>query len=231
MEENRSREETRERILAAAHRLIAESGRESLTTRAISAEAGVQAPTIYRLFGDKGGLLDAVAEHGFRAYLATKSDRSQSPDPVEELRAGWDVHVGFGLANPVAYSLVYGDARPGAKSSAAEAGFRILRDLIHRIALAGRLTMTEERAAQLVHAAACGTVLTLLALPTELRDLALSTTAREAILAAISTDTPVAPQRGVAAAAIALRAALPESKALTEGERIVLGEWLDRLSA
>ena len=41
--------------------------------------AGVQPPTIYRLFGDKVGLLDAVTEHGFQTYLADKGARPESP--------------------------------------------------------------------------------------------------------------------------------------------------------
>ena len=55
----------RDRILAEAVDLLARGGREALTTRAVAAAAGVQAPTISRLFGDKQGLVDAVAEHGF----------------------------------------------------------------------------------------------------------------------------------------------------------------------
>ncbi|NED93539.1 helix-turn-helix transcriptional regulator, partial [Streptomyces sp. SID11233] len=43
----------RERIVAAATELLEESGREAVTTRAVAARAGVQAPAIYRLFGDK----------------------------------------------------------------------------------------------------------------------------------------------------------------------------------
>ena len=52
----------RNRVVAAAVALLARGGREALTTRAVAAAAGVQAPTIYRLFGDKQGLVDAVAE-------------------------------------------------------------------------------------------------------------------------------------------------------------------------
>jgi hypothetical protein len=33
---------------------------------------GGQAPAIYRLSGDKDGLLEAVAEHGFATFLAAK---------------------------------------------------------------------------------------------------------------------------------------------------------------
>src|ERR1039457_6104597 len=103
---------TRERIVAAAAAgLLTEGGREAVSTRAVSAAAGVQAPAIYRLFGDKQGLLDAVATHGFAAYLNDKTDVKASDDPVEDLRAGWDLHIGFGLANPALYSLMYGEPR------------------------------------------------------------------------------------------------------------------------
>jgi AcrR family transcriptional regulator len=32
--------------------------------------AGVQPPAIYRFFGDKDGLLEAVAEHGYATFIA-----------------------------------------------------------------------------------------------------------------------------------------------------------------
>ncbi len=81
-----------------------------MSTRAVSAAAGVQPPTIYRLFGDKQGLLDAVATHGFMAYLNDKTDLKPGDNPVEDLCTGGDLHVG--LANPALFSLMYGDPAP-----------------------------------------------------------------------------------------------------------------------
>ena len=52
------------------------------------------------LFGDKHGLLDAVAEHGFAAYLGQKAIRQPGPDPVADCGAGWDLHVEFGCLTP-----------------------------------------------------------------------------------------------------------------------------------
>jgi len=221
---------TRERIVAAAAGLLAVGGREAVSTRAVSAAAGVQAPTIYRLFGDKQGLLEAVAAHGFTAYLNDKTDMKPSDDPVEDLRTGWDLHVGFGLANPALYSLMYGDPRPGASAPAAVAAAEVLAGHIRRIAEAGRLRDSEERAAHLAHAAGCGTTLTLIALPENRRDPALSDTAREAVIAAITTDAPGAATPGPVSAAIALRAVLPQTAALTLHERALLQEWLDRIA-
>jgi AcrR family transcriptional regulator len=66
----------------------------------------VQAPTIYRLFGDKHGRLDAVAEHVLAVYVAEKAVAADSGDPIADLRAAWHTHVGFGLANAALFSLI-----------------------------------------------------------------------------------------------------------------------------
>jgi AcrR family transcriptional regulator len=204
-----------------------------VTTRTVADADGFQAPTIYRLFGDKSGLLDAVAEQGFAAYLKEKMKvvGELGTDPVTNLRVGWDLHIGFGLANPALFSLTYGDPRPGVKPPAAAVAHNILKQRIRQLAVAGRLRVSEERAADLVHASGCGTVLTLLAMPEDRRDLVLSATAREALIAAITTGSLALESPGPAAAAIALRAVLPEATILTQGERRLLEEWLDRLAA
>jgi len=220
-------EEHRERIVEAAAALLAEGGPDAVSTRAVSTAAGVQPPTIYRLFGDKQGLLDAVVVHGFTTYLADKKTVATS-DPVEELRAGWDQHLALGLANPALYTLMY--SRAGTASPAARAAFEILATRVRRIAEAGRLRVPEERAVALVHAAGHGTTLTLIATPPERRDPELSVTAREAVLAAITTEVPATEAPGPVTAAVTLRAVLPETGALTEPERALMREWLDRIA-
>ncbi|MFF7344639.1 TetR/AcrR family transcriptional regulator [Streptomyces antimycoticus] len=229
-EAHRDRDGHRGRIVAAAARLLSEGGPDAVSTRAVSSAAGVQPPTIYRLFGDKQGLLDAVVAHGFTEYLSSKTAEEPTEDPVEDLRAGWDLHLGLGLANPALYSLMYGGHRPGVSSPASVAAFEMLARLIRRIAEAGRLAIPEERAAALVHAAGCGTTLTLIATPEDRRDPELSRTAREAAIAAITTDAPAAAEPGPVAAAVTLRAALPRTDALTASERGLLREWLDRIA-
>lgn len=226
-----AQDQMRARILAAATELLVSEGRDAVTTRAVAEAAGVQAPTLYRLFGDKNTLLDAVAEHGFTTYLTKKKFRKLGDDPVEDLRTGWNLHIEFGLFYPAIYLLMYADPRPGVKVPAAEASDRLLREHIGRVAAAGRLRMSEERAANLFHAAACGIVLTLLGMEKEHQDLRLSEIAREAALAAITTETPVLADSGPAAVAVTLRALLPGTFSLSEGERTLLAEWLDRIAA
>ncbi|WP_458094047.1 TetR/AcrR family transcriptional regulator [Roseomonas sp. WA12] len=216
------------RILAAATRLIAEGGSEAVTTRAVAEAASVQAPTIYRLFGDKQGLLDAVAEQAFARYVAGKSQRVPDSDPVEELRQGWKAHISFGLENPSVFALMCMPRSDGL-SPAAAAGLDVLHARIHRIALTGRLRVTEERAVALLHAVGTGTVLTLLGtLPA--KQVGLSDAAFESVLAAI-LDQPVrTPEGGPAGMAAALRACLNDIASLSPGERHLMGELLHRIS-
>ena len=98
------RRETRENLVEVAARLLREQGAAAVTTRAVAVAGGVQAPTIYRLFGDKDGLLDAVAEHVLAVYVAEKALAADSGDPIAVLRAAWHAHVGFGLANAELFS-------------------------------------------------------------------------------------------------------------------------------
>ena len=229
---------TKERIVRAAAKLLAEGGREAASTRAVAAAAGVQPPTIYRLFGDMRGLLDEVAGFGFQAYLREKTAREVVGNPVEELRRGWDLHVGFGLVNPAFYKLMYGDPGPGAESSpAAREAAGMLRDLVRRAAEAGRLRVGEERAARMIHAAGSGVTLALIGTEPEHRDPALSGATREAMLAAVTTEgsdegaTEGGGRDRAANRAVALKAVLPEAGAgLTPGERALLSELLDRIA-
>ncbi|MCX7521273.1 helix-turn-helix domain containing protein [Microbacterium sp. STN6] len=224
------RNRTRADIVDVAARLINEGGVGAVTTRSVAAAAGVQAPTIYRLFGDKEGLLDAVAEHVFSAYVDTKRSGVQTDDALADLDRGWSTHVGFGLANPALFTLLAEPER-GKRLTASAGGIDILRERVHRVALAGRLAVTERRAVDMIHAAGTGVVLALLAMPIERRDSALADSIYAAIKRAVLTDVDDAPSAGISAAAIALRAGLSETSVLSEAERVLMAEWLDRIAA
>jgi AcrR family transcriptional regulator len=221
---------TRDRIIAAAAALLHEAGREAVSTRAVSVAAGVQAPTIYRLFGDKLGLLDAVAEYGVQRYLASKTHDPALPDPIDDLRRGWDSHLSFGLENPALYTLIYGEPRHGPLSPAAQTAMEMLAEKMQRVAASGRLRVSTELAVRLMHALACGTTLSLIASPPELDRQALSNLAWQAAISAITTNPPVVTEAGPANMAIALREALPQTTRLSEAELALMREWLDRLA-
>ncbi|MGI8335124.1 TetR/AcrR family transcriptional regulator [Actinomadura scrupuli] len=222
-----SRLKTRASIVECAAQLLREQGASAVTTRAVAQAAGMQAPTIYRFFEDKDALLDAVAEHVFATYVAGKTLAEDSGDPVADLRAGWDVHIGFGLANAALFGLLTDPSR-GARSPAAAAGLEVLRARVHRVAAIGRLRVPERRAVELIHAAGTGAVLTLLSTPPQHRDPNLADAMYEAVMRSILTDVPTLPADSVAEAAVAFRAVAPKLTILTDAERALLTEWLDR---
>jgi AcrR family transcriptional regulator len=226
--EGTGRGETRSTLVRVAARLLRERGAAAVTTRAVAEAAGVQAPTIYRLFGDKDGLLDAVAEHVFAAYVADKALAVETSDPIADLRAGWDTQIGFGLANPALFVVLLADPARLTRSPAAAAGLEVLRARVRRIAAAGRLRVTERRAVELIRAAGTGAVLTLLSAPPEDRDPGLADAMYDAVLRSILTDAPALADRTPAAAAIAFRTVVPDLTLLTDTERALLSEWLDR---
>ena len=118
-----------------------------------------------------------MVEHGFATYVGQKH-LDPDADPVESLHAGWELHVGFGLANPELFRLMHTALRtPGGRAVAAT-GVGVLQARVHQVAEAGRLRVTERRAA----------------------------------------------------AAVTLRATLPDLTALTAAERALLGDWLDRIA-
>ncbi len=87
------RSDTRSKIVDVAARLLREQGPAAVTTRGVAEAAGVQAPMIYRLFGDKDGLLEAVAEHVMTTFVSAKAQivqaaSAENVDPLEDLRAG-----------------------------------------------------------------------------------------------------------------------------------------------
>lgn len=230
-----SRNGARTKIIEVAARLLQEHGPAAVTTRRVAEGAGVQAPAIYRLFGDKDGLLDAVAEHVMATYVSTKAAiveaaSAQDIDPIQDLKAGWQMYIDFGIANPDLYALLIDPAR-ALRSPAAPSGKQVLESRIHRVALTGRLQVSEQRAVDLIHAAGTGAVLTLLSTPSDQRDPGLADDLFRAVLRHIVTGDPEAdrlPDNGPITSAVALRAATSKLDMLSTAERNVLAEWLDR---
>ncbi len=227
-------QDTRATIVEVAARMLQEEGPSAVTTRAVAARAGVQAPAIYRLFGDKDGLLEAVAEHAMATFVTVKAATVQAAttaevDPLEDLRAGWTTQIDFGVANPALFALLSNPGR-AQRSPAADAGQRILAARVHRVATTGRLRVSERRAVDLIAAAGIGTVLRILTTPTDERDPELAPAVYDNVLQAILNDAvaPAPANSQQVVAAITLRASLDSLDMLSTAEQQLLGEWLDR---
>lgn len=222
--------DVRARVLDTASRLVAAGGVAALTTRAVAAAASVQAPTLYRLFGDKHGLLHAVAERDLASFIAAKAAVAPHPDPVQNLADAWDGYVAFGLANPAVFAIMNEVGVQASGSPAMLAGIAVLRERVERIARVGRLRMPVDRSVALIHAAGVGTVATLLATPADERDPQLSAAMRDTVLASVVAGLPARPSSDPVTLAVGLRAHLDASMGLTPGEQLLLDELLGRIS-
>ncbi|XVU29240.1 TetR/AcrR family transcriptional regulator [Actinoplanes sp. CA-054009] len=219
-------------LVEAAERQLAASTDGDIATRAVCEEVGVTQPVLYRLFGDKRGLLDAVADAGFERYARRKADLEVSDDPVADMYAGWDDHMAFAAENPALYQLMFAP-RAGSASSAHRRILELLEATLTRTAAAGALRTTPRLAAQLILPANIGVALSRIAQPSLFDDPALSHRARDAVFTAVLTERP-APDDGsdpVRAGARQLRSrlALSGTPKLEPTEAALLNRWLERI--
>ncbi|WP_069886808.1 TetR/AcrR family transcriptional regulator [Streptomyces luteocolor] len=177
----------RERILDATAELLATKDALAISTRAICDRANVGMPEIYRQFGDKQGLLTAVADLGFERFLANKRRNPLTEDPVADLRTAWDSHVAFALGNPHLYRLMFtptGDAKPQAVKEAQA----LLLSAVERCRAAGRLRTPAELAAQSILSANVGVCLMALSFPESFGGLDISQSVRDAVIGKVTGD-------------------------------------------
>jgi len=216
-------------ILDQAEKLLFSIGRDAVTIRAVSDAAAVQAPTIYRLFGDKRGLLDAVAERGFLRYMDDDQGYIKQTNLIDELRNGWNFHVKFGVNNPELYALMYDESHYPNLSPAAKIAHKGFEELIRQVAEAGYLKVSQEQAIFMAFASAAGTVRSLFALPNPVNIEEYCENIRESMIADVAVQPSTITSSLVANAATTLRANLDKIENLSASERELFKEWLNRI--
>ena len=91
-----------ERILDAALDLAAASGLKHLTMDAAAARAGVGRMTVYRRFGDREGLIDALAARESRRCIAALDQAIDPALPVGEgIARGFVASIGLIRSHPL----------------------------------------------------------------------------------------------------------------------------------
>lgn len=180
----------RERILDATAELLATKDALAISTRAICDRAKVGMPEIYRQFGDKQGLLTAVADLGFERFLANKRRNPLTDDPVADLRTAWDSHLSFALGNPHLYRLMFtptGDSAE-AKPQGIKEAQALLLSAVERCREAGRLRTTAELAGQSILSANVGVCLMALSFPALFGGPDISRSVRDAVIGKVTGD-------------------------------------------
>jgi AcrR family transcriptional regulator len=223
--------DTRSRMLEAAESLLRISPDRDISTRAVCDAAGVGAPVLYRLFGDKKGLLAAVVDNAFERYLTVKRALPLSDDPVDDLYVAWDNHVAFARGNPAVYRIAYAPSLlevPGR----VEEGRQLLIERLIRCAEDGRLNTTPDRAAQAFMAAGVGVNLSVLSQPATYADANLARRVGTSVIRGLLTDPtePAADQQTDALRTAALQVAAlirTTPTPLTDAESTLMLQWLD----
>jgi AcrR family transcriptional regulator len=109
-------EETRDRLLEAAARLLQEEGADAVSVRRVAQEAGTTTRAVYSLFGDKEGLLRRLYHDAAETMRRQHEDVPESDDPLQEITA---LALGYrraALEHPHAYSLFMGTV-PGFRAT------------------------------------------------------------------------------------------------------------------
>lgn len=96
-----------ERILDAALELAAASGLRHLTMEDVARAAGVGRATVYRRFGDREALVDALSTREARRCLAELAVASDPSAPVvDQFAEGFVVSIGLLRSHPLLRRLV-----------------------------------------------------------------------------------------------------------------------------
>ena len=118
--------------------ILAEGGDPAaLSLREAARRAGVSAMAPYRHFPDKEALLGAVAGVGFERLAARLKSADTGAAGREALVAQGQAYVGFALAEPALFRLMFGSAfaKDGApKSAEGETAFSVLAERVDTVA-------------------------------------------------------------------------------------------------
>ncbi len=103
-----SRPDVRAALLDAARAELAEHGRAGISLRAVARRAGVSHAAPKHHFGDRAGLLTAIAAEGFDGLTAAlASAEIGDGGPEERLNALGRAYVDFGLRHPALFDLMF----------------------------------------------------------------------------------------------------------------------------
>ncbi|MBN2622830.1 MAG: TetR/AcrR family transcriptional regulator [Acidimicrobiales bacterium] len=136
----------RDEILATAERMLLDTGsQDAVSIRAVADAVGVTPPSIYRHFDDKAALIfDVCARHFAALEDHLRRACAGIDDPVDRLTALGTAYIGFGIANPEPYRIMFmtrPDSAPEGyqgRELADSASFALLLDCVQQCIDAGR---------------------------------------------------------------------------------------------
>jgi AcrR family transcriptional regulator len=131
-------------LLDAASELLTTEGPQALAMRRIAGQVGCSTTVLYRMFGGKNGLAEALYIEGFERFRRRLAAVPADPDPRVHLLELGIAYRDNALAERNYYGLMFSRPIPGFTPSdeadrRARASFSILTDAVTACARAGHL--------------------------------------------------------------------------------------------
>lgn len=104
----------------AADALVAEKGVSGFSLREAARKVGVDPAACYRHFQDKQAILQALARRGFTRLAGAMADALEARErhaPEQALMALARAYVGFALAHPAAFRVMFGPTGTDARDA------------------------------------------------------------------------------------------------------------------
>ena len=158
----------REAMVESALALLEANGPGELSLRRAARDIGVSQTAPLYHFGNKLGLLVAVATEGFRRFLVFRKARIAEAATTEgRLRAAMMAYVEFGIAHPALFRLMTGPEvrnriQDETLEAAAQEAFGLLRDCVAEFLREHGLSGDDAQRATLSAWATCHGIVTIL---------------------------------------------------------------------
>jgi AcrR family transcriptional regulator len=102
----------RDACVEAAHEVIAEQGIEKLSLRDVARKLNVSHQAPYRHYPSRDHLLAEVIRRCFRRFTEALNARAPGPTPIDDMHALGASYLGYALAHPLEYRLMFGTPWP-----------------------------------------------------------------------------------------------------------------------
>ncbi|AKV02063.1 Transcriptional regulator, TetR family [Labilithrix luteola] len=123
-----------EEVLAAARTALEREGARGLSLRAVAKQAGVYPTAVSHRFGDREGLLAALAKEGFEV-LNAELENAKTPKPREGVRAMLKAYLRFAESRPRLFAVMFSpwsmfERRHPELEAIGQHAFTLLRDQV-----------------------------------------------------------------------------------------------------
>ena len=106
---------TSEKIASVARKLLDREGADAVTMRRVADAVGITAMAVYRHYPNRAGLLNALADEGFRELTVRLEGLRSSGDITKRLERVMEVFLDHALERPRLFELMFLKPRAGAR--------------------------------------------------------------------------------------------------------------------